>query len=297
MLFYPIIFQNRELAEMNSKVQAIREEIRYLKRAVAEKNHIMRQNDHLKQELRPIKENCKQLQAKVTRLCHKLVNEGLEISKKERAFQSAQIAQCIDGISTALVDDSNSSRVGSPLQSPHHSISSSIRGGNIVDKDQPQQRRRSSEVSCNSTGSVLSEEPPSRSRSASPSSPQQRSRLSTAQSRGSDALTFTHTLPTGLSSYDDVESIMPIQPEAIWKVPAAAAAGSGQQGTQQPNRLCILAPSSRNYATDRNIIRKRLRELQHLQKVDINSASYHELEAAKVSYDTTAMISFSMLNN
>ena len=276
---------------MNSKVQAIREEIRYLKRAVAEKNHIMRQNDHLKQELRPIKENCKQLQAKVTRLCHKLVNEGLEISKKERAFQSAQIAQCIDGISTALVDDSNSSRVGSPLQSPHHSVSSSIRGGNIVGKDQPQQRRRSSEVSCAS--SVLSELP-CRSRSGSPSSPQQRSRLSTAQSSGSDALTFTHTLPTGLSSYDDVESIMPIQPEAIWKVPAA---GSGQQGTQQPNRLCILAPNSRNYATDRNIIRKRLRELQHLQKVDINSASYHELEAAKVSYDATAMISFSMLNN
>jgi len=91
-----------------------------------------------------------------------------------------------------------------------------------------------------------------------------------------------------------------IQPEAIWKVPVAgvAAGGSGQTGgAQQPNRLCILAPSSRNYATDRNIIRKRLRELQHLQKVDINSASYYELEAAKVSYDATAMISFSMLNN
>jgi len=173
---------------MTSKVQAIREEIRYLKRAVAEKNHILRQNDNLKQELRPIKENCKLLQAKVTRLCHKLVNEGLEISKKERAFQSAQIAQCIDGISTALVDDNSSSSanmnddddspVGSPLQSLHHS-------DNL-------QRRRSSEVSGGS--SVLSE--PSRSRSASP---QQRSRLSTAQSRGSDALTFTHTLPTGLS--------------------------------------------------------------------------------------------------
>lgn len=281
---------------MTSKVQAIREEIRYLKRAVAEKNHILRQNDNLKQELRPIKENCKQLQAKVTRLCHKLVNEGLEISKKERAFQSAQIAQCIDGISTALVDD-NSSSVnmndddspvgGSPLQSPHRSDNLAV--GQQLPQQQ-QQRRMSSEVSGGS--SVLSEH--SRSRSASP---QQRSRLSTAQSRGSDALTFTHTLPTGLSSYDDVESSMQIQPEAIWKVPAAGGAGGSGQSAQQPNRLCILAPSSRNYATDRSIIRKRLRELQHLQKVDINSASYHELEAAKVSYDATAMISFSMLNN
>jgi len=273
---------------MSAKVQEIREEIRFLKRAVAEKNHIMRQNDHLRQELRPIKENSKQLQARVTRLCHKLVNEGLGISKKERAFQSSQIAQRIDGISAALVYDT--SPVPSPHHSPMHSANNSACSSPIAMRS-PKGRspgRRQSDSSIRSEHSALSVRSGGSPKHAhlhlGQAAPAglQLPRASTAQS------TASGDLPMGLSSYEELLSEQ-LNPEVIWMAPAAT--GTGTHSAHH-----ILAPATRKYATDGNIIRQKLRELQHMQKADANSVSQQELELRRAHYESTAKISFSMLN-
>lgn len=272
---------------MSAKVQEIREEIRFLKRAVAEKNHIMRQNDNLRQELRPIKENSKQLQARVTRLCHKLVNEGLGISKKERAFQSSQIAQRIDGISAALVYDT--SPVPSPHHSPMHSANNSACSSPVALRS-PKGRspgRRQSESSVRSEHSALNTvrsggSPKHTNLGQAASAAQQLPRASSAQSTASGGL------PIGLSSYEELLSEQ-LNPEVIWMAPAAT--GTGSHSGQH-----ILAPAARKYATDGSIIRQRLRELQHMQKADANSISQQELELRRAHYESTAKISFSMLN-
>lgn len=270
---------------MSAKVQEIREEIRFLKRAVAEKNHIIRQNENLRQELRPVKENCKQLQARVTRLCHKLVHEGLEISKKERAFQSSQIAQRIDGISAALVYDS------SPAPSPHHSPLHSANNsacnspGTLRSPKSRVAGRRQSDSSVKSEFSALSLRSEQQGPAPAPGVPQL-TRAATAQSNASEG--HANMLPIGMSSYEELVSEQ-LNPEVIWMAPAALGPGARNGGH-------ILAPASRHYATDRNIIRQRLRELQHMQKVDVNSISQLELEAKRAHFESTAKISFSMLN-
>lgn len=303
-LFYFLIsisITHSELADMSAKVQEIREEIRYLKRAVAEKNHIIRQNEHLRQELRPISANSRQLQSKVTRLCHKLVNEGLEISKKERAFQSTQIAQRIDGISAALVYDTtpvpspqhspvpstNNSLCDSPTASGHNAKGRASRGGERGGgRSHPHHHPHHHPHPSHPHQQVPLSRQHSANSAVSEYSTGNNSLRSDVRPSGAEGFSSA-LLPPAMSSYDELLTPLQLDPEAIWKVPTDSCGGS-------PSRHYIMAPASRNYTTDRNIIRQRLRELQHMQKADINSSS--SLVDQQIKYESTAKISFSMLN-
>jgi hypothetical protein len=257
-----------ELAEMSAKVQQIREEIRYLRAAVAEKDSIQKQNEELEGELIPVQEKSKRLHRKVNKLCHKLLNEGLEISKKERAYQSSQIAQRIDGISATMVYDPTPavspkhspthspkhSPKHSPMHSPPLSTNVSLNGSVRDDVFRHLQRSRLDSSDARSEMSGFSHH------SEGFAGGTQGSRAGTGPGAG----TLAHTL----SSYDELGSAH-IDPDMIWKVPAKAA--------------YINAPAAGQKATSgahRDFIRQRLRELQDLKKTETDTwAEYSSSQA------------------
>mmetsp|Transcript_8051 Transcript_8051/g.13393 ORF Transcript_8051/g.13393 Transcript_8051/m.13393 type:complete len:544 (-) Transcript_8051:9-1640(-) len=114
-----------ELAELMASVQLVREENRHLRANVSEKKQIMKQLKQLKAELEPYVQQVQELQNNVMEICDVLLHEGLDIAKKERAFQSSQIASKIDGISSASMLVPDFTPVTSPFASPNHSVNNS----------------------------------------------------------------------------------------------------------------------------------------------------------------------------
>lgn len=284
-----LLVLSSELAEMSAKVQQIREDIRHMRMAVAEKSQLMKQNQRLREELKPIKERSKHLCDSVTKLCKKLLNEGLDISKKERVFQSSQIAQRIDGISATLVYDTTP--VPSPVHSPLHSPAGSLSGSRCasvhsfhdeLSRSINRHRNESDAVSEVSGFSLRSENPGAA-----------KSRRSTADTKESRHGTM---LGPTVSSYDELLTV-DVDPDMIWKAPPAAAAA----------RQFNVAPVARKAGANRNIIRQRLKELQNIHKPEEYTMELQPMIAETsppvagapsrdVKFESKAKISFSMLN-
>jgi cell division protein FtsB len=278
-----------ELADLTAHVQRIREQIRYLRASVAEKNAIQKQNRQLEAELHPIKEKARKLHSHAVKLANKLVHEGLAIAKKERAFQSTQIAQRIDGISATMVYDATPvsspkhSPIHSPYHSPIHSTNVSLSGsahsshGSVRD-DLFRNLRSRNDSDCRSETSGLS----FRSEMYTPGKP------GTGKS-GAGSLAQAPTV----SSYDEEVSAQ-LDPDMIWKAPnksvhiTAHAATVGKTGAH------------------RNFIRQRLRDLQDIRRIEsdapaesiVAEGNPHEARrGGNVKVDSAVKISFSMLNS
>jgi hypothetical protein len=279
----------RELADTTARVQHIREQIRFLRASVTEKNAIQKQNRQLEAELQPIKEKSRKLHSQAVKLSNKLVHEGLAIAKKERAFQSTQIAQRIDGISATIVYDATpvSSPKHSPIHSPHHSplhsasasLNGSVHSSHASVRDDLFRNLRSRHDSDNrSETSGLS----FRSDMYTPGKP------GTGKS-GAASLAPAYTV----SSYDEEVSAQ-LDPDMIWKAPSksvhitAQAAAVGKTGAH------------------RNFIRQRLRDLQDIRRIDTDAPVEPQdggqdpdnmWKRGNLKVDTAVKISFSMLNS
>ena len=311
-IFYYYFYFYSELAELNGRVQNIRENIKFLRSEVAEKNAIIKQNEKLKKELIPIQKKLKNLYNNNITLCHKLLNEGLEISKKERAFQSTLIAQQIDGIGENL--SYNQIPVKSPLHSPIQSANNSINGSILDDDIFPHLYTNSntynnsseyydnndnhSELSGNSfrSGTDIHGNHRNLSEQGIP-------RIYSTTGTGHHITTTATTSAfDSISSYNDPKQSIYLNPNDIWKAPI------------KPVYINTI-PTEHQPQINQNIIRKRLKELQELRKYEdtnysntVNKNKNIPVETA-IEETTTAVepvknkvegslrLSFSMLNS
>jgi hypothetical protein len=293
-----------ELAELMGKVQSIREEIKYLKKAVSDKLKLIKQNERLQSELAPIVDKSKVYSKHVIRLCRKLLNEGLDIAKKERAYQSSLIAQRIDGIGAKLeYDPSPPHSAASSPNARHSARKEGTAGGNnkrrasrkgSLSQQHHAPRSRShthddddliSECSVFSIAANGTEERGQQQQQQEAASAAAARRASIASSLGLSASYAGTGTATGtgtansLSAYDDPVSVI-VDPDCIWKVGATARGHNSNNSGIPYSNTSSGAPALNRFtkgnaqlhATDPNIIRNRLKQLQYIRKADFLEA-------------------------